>query len=324
MTAMTAGRTGLALAFVAVAMATIALIDNGVRFITPEMGLWQFQTIRAAICCAGLLALALMLRLPLGVRRPGLVALRSAVASLAVVLYFGALAVMTMNQAGAGLFSAPVFVLLFSVALLGLRVGPLRTGAVVMGFVGVLVVLRPWGDGGGAPAPWAAGLAVAAGALHGTGALLTRQFCAEEPTAGLTLWHFVAMGLWGILGMATLALLAPAAPDGAAGWFLRGWTLPSPAALGWTAVNALGSLLAMALLIRAYQIAEASRVAVFEYLFLPFAALWTWLLFGETADIPTVLGTVLIVVAGALILRRSAPARAAAPAAPAAPGTPAP
>ena len=316
----TAGRTGLALAFVAGAMATVALIDNVVRFVTAEMGLWQFQAIRAAICCAGLLLLALVLRLPLRVRRPGMVALRSAVASLAIVLYFGALAVMTMNQAGAGLFSAPVFVLLFSVALLGLRVGPLRAGAVAVGFVGVLVVLRPWGDAGGALAPWAAALAVAAGALHGIGALLTRQFCAEEPTAGLTLWHFVAMGLWGVLGLAALALLAPTVPDGAAGWFLRGWTLPSATALGWTAANALGSLVAMALLIRAYQIAEASRVAVFEYLFLPFAALWTWLLFGEAADLPTVLGTVLIVVAGALILRRSAPA----PVPQVAAGTPAP
>lgn len=312
----TAGRTGLALACVAVALATVAPSDKAVRLIRAEMDLWQLQ----AICRAGLLGLALVVRLPLRGRRPGMVALRSAVASQAIVLSFGALAVMTMNEAGAGLSSGPVIVLLVSVAFLGLRVGPLRAAAIALGLAGMLVVLRPCGDDGGAMAPWTAGLAVAAGALLDTGALLTRQFCSEEPTAGPTLWHFAAMGLWGLLGMAALALLAPPAPDGAAGWFLRGATLQPAATPGCAVANAAGCLIAMALLIRACQIAKASRVAVFEYLFLPFAAVWTWLLFGNAADLSTVLGGVLIVAAAALILRRTAPAAVLQ----AAPGTPAP
>ncbi len=295
----------LAAGLILAAMATIALVDNWVRMVTPEMGLWQYQVIRAAMCIALLLAVALGMGWRLRPVRAWAVWLRSAVASLAVVLYFGALAVMTINQAGAGLFTAPVFVLVISVLAFRLKVGPVRSLAVAVGFAGVLVVLRPFGGADGGIALWAAGIAVAAGFLHASGAVLTRQLCAEEPTAAMTLIHFTAMGLWGLLGMAAVALIAPEAPPGADGWFLRGAVWPSAHALFWIFVNALGSVVAMALVIRAYQIAEASRITVFEYGFLPFAALWAFLLFAEIPDLPTLAGTALIIAAGVLIVLRS-------------------
>jgi drug/metabolite transporter (DMT)-like permease len=300
-------RTGLAAAMIAAGMATIALVDNSVRLVTYELGLWQYQAMRAGICVALMLAVGAALGWRMRPVNPGRVALRSAVASLAIVLYFGALAVMTINQAGAGLYTAPVFVLVLSVAVFGLRVGWMRSLAVAAGFAGVLIVLRPWGDatGGGALPLWAAGIAVAAGLLHGTGAVLTREFCAEEPTPAMVLWHFGAMALWGLAGMAGVAVLAPEVAAGPEGWFARGTVVPSGAALFWTAVNALGSVVAMMLAIRAYQTAEASRVAVFEYSFLPFAAFWAYVLFGDRPDAATLAGTLLIVGAGALILLRA-------------------
>lgn len=303
-------RTGAAAAMIATGMACIALVDNSVRLVTSELGLWQYQAMRAVICMALLLPVAHVLGWPMRLLHPGRVALRAAVASLAIVLYFGALAVMTIGQAGAGLYTAPVFVLVISVLAFGLRVGWLRSLAVAVGFAGVLIVLRPWGDatGGGALPLWAATVAVAAGALHGAGAVLTRQLCAGEPIAGMVMAHFAAMALWGLFGMAAVLLLAPEVAAGPEGWFARGAVLPSPAALFWTAVNAAGSVVAMMFAIRAYQIAEASRVAVFEYSFLPFAAFWAFLFFGERPDVATMGGAALIVGAGALILLRSAPA----------------
>jgi drug/metabolite transporter (DMT)-like permease len=299
-------RTGLAAAMIATAMCVIALVDNSVRLVTDELGLWQYQAIRAGLCVAMMLALGRALGWRLRPVNPARVALRATVASLAIVLYFGALGVMSINQAGAGLYTAPVFVLVLSVAVFGLRVGWVRSLAVAAGFAGVLIVLRPWGDaaGGGALPLWAAAVAVGAGLLHGTGALLTRQLCADEPTTAMVLWHFSAMALWGLGGMAVVALLAPEAAAGPEGWFARGAVVPSAAALFWIAVNALGSVGAMLLAIRAYQIAEASRVAVFEYSFLPFAALWAFLLFADRPDAATLAGTGLIVAAGALILLR--------------------
>ena len=300
--------TGLAAALIVLGMATIALVDNWVRLVTPELGLWQYQVLRALISAGLVLAGAWAMGWRLRLVRPWAVWLRAAVASLAIVLYFGALAVMTINQAGAGMFTAPVFVLVISVLAFRLPVGPVRSLAVAVGFAGVLLVLRPFGGG---VAPWAAALALSAGVCHALGAILTRQLCAGEPTAGMTLVHFVAMGLWGMLGLVAVAVLGPEVPAGPEGWFARGWVWPSAEALWWTAVNAVGSTLAMGCVIRAYQIAETSRITVFEYSFLPFAALWSWLLFADLPDGPTAWGTVLIVAAGVLILWRTPRAVAA-------------
>jgi drug/metabolite transporter (DMT)-like permease len=57
--------------------------------------------------------------------------------------------------------------------------------------------------------------------------------------------------------------------------------------------------------VRGYQLAEASRVAVLEYVILPVSAGWGWLLWGEVLGWVAALGMVLIVVAGALISVRS-------------------
>ena len=294
-------KTLLAAGLITLAMADIALIDNWVRFLTPEIGLWQFHFMRSALVCAILAAIALAMGWRLRPHSFAAVAWRSALASLGMVLYFGALSLMTISQAGAGLFTAPIFVLVISVLFFGVRVGVVRMIAVGIGFAGVMVLLRPWGD---AMAISASVLAVSAGFFHAFGAVLTRQWCAREGTAALNFGYFFAMGSWGLLGILALALLPVTAPPGPEGWFTRGWVVPSASALFWTGLQGLGGMVAIGLLIRGYQLAEASRITVFEYAFLPFAAFWAWLLFAELPDLATVLGTVLIVAGGLLIVIR--------------------
>ena len=81
-------------------------------------------------------------------------------------------------------------------------------------------------------------------------------------------------GIAGVLGMAGLALWQPAVPAGAEGFILRGWVWPSGTFLWWTFVQAAGSMVAVGLMVRAYQLADASRVSVFEYVILPISAAW--------------------------------------------------
>ena len=89
------------------------------------------------------------------------------------------------------------------------------------------------------------------------------------------------------------------------GFILRGAVWPSDGFLFWTFVQAAGSLIAVGLMIRAYQIAEASRVAVFEYVILPASAFWGYVLWGEVLGPRAAAGIALIVAAGLVITLRA-------------------
>jgi drug/metabolite transporter (DMT)-like permease len=93
----------------------------------------------------------------------------------------------------------------------------------------------------------------------------------------------------------------PAGPDG---FILRGWVWPSQTFLFWTFVQALGSMIAVGLMVRAYQLTDASRASVFEYVILPISAGWSWVLWGQTIGLVSVLGMALIVAAGVMIAAR--------------------
>ena len=57
-------------------------------------------------------------------------------------------------------------------------------------------------------------------------------------------------------------------------------------------------------MVKAYQIAEASRVAVFEYVILPMSAIWSWVLWGDLISLQAVVGMALIFGAGLIIAAR--------------------
>jgi len=154
----------------------------------------------------------------------------------------------------------------------------------------------------------AALLPVAAGALYALGNIATREWCAGESAETLLVAFFVALGGLGLAGLAVLAVVPLAVPEGAAGFVQRGWVWPSGTFLFWTFVQAAGSLLGVGLMIRAYQIAAASRVSVFEYIILPASALWGWLIWGEVLLLSAGVGMGLIALAGGMIaLRARAP-----------------
>lgn len=253
-----ANRTLAAAGHVLIFAALIGFTDNFVRVIAEGTGLWQFHATRTALVFAlvGLIALPLGLRLrPRNLRA---VAARSALHGAAMLVYFGCLAFLTVAETAAGLFTAPIFVLILSRVLYGHPLGPVRILAVATGFLGVVLVLWPEArETGLRPAIV---LPVAAGLLYAMGNLATREWCAGEGALTLTLGFFAALGVFGALGMAALALAAPEVPAGAEGFVLRGPVWPPADFWLWTAVNAVGSIVGVAMVVRAYQMAEASRV----------------------------------------------------------------
>jgi len=280
----------------------IGFTDNYVRVIAEQAGLWQFHATRTAMA---LLLLALLAR-PLGLRlRPvngRAVLARSAIHGLAMVIYFGALAFLPVALVAAGLFTAPIFVLLISRLTYHEVIGPFRVLAVITGFAGVILVLGPEAlQGASLPAI----LPIVAGALYAMGNIATRKWCPEESAETLLAGFFAALGVIGVLGMVALAVWPIPVPEGTAGFLQRGPLWPGQAFWFWTFVQAAGSLLGVGLMVRAYQIADATRVSVFEYVILPASAVWSWALWGEVLTPVAVLGMGLIVAAGLMIALRS-------------------
>lgn len=280
----------------------IGYTDNYVIVIAQEGGLWQFHFVRSCMAVAMFGLAALPMALVLWPRNLKAVLARTVIHTSSMLVYFGSLAFLTVAQTAAGLFTAPIFVLLFSRFLFGHRLGPVRIAAVALGFLGVVLVLQP---GVEAPLGWTTVFPVIGGALYAMGNLATREWCAGESAATLTFFFFLGLGVAGALGLGGLALWSPEVPAGPDGFIVRGWVWPSSTFLFWTFVQALGSMIAVGLMVRAYQLTEASRASVFEYVILPISAGWSWLLWGQTIGLVSVLGMALIVAAGAMIALRA-------------------
>ncbi|MCW8843669.1 MAG: EamA family transporter, partial [Rhodobacteraceae bacterium] len=240
-----------------VAMAVIGFVDTFIGKIAETVGLWQFHAMRSAMMAPLLILMPLLGLGALRPRRWGRVLARSAVLSTSMMLYFGALGLMPVAQALAGMFTSPIFVLLINVAVMGQRIGIWRVGAVFLGFLGILFVLQPGTDGFG-PVML---MPVAAGFFYAVSALATRSWCAGESAVSLLA---VNMAMLGGIGLGVSVVLSGIGGE-SAGFLLRGWTWAFDAALGWIALQAVCSLAAVFLIIRAYQMDIPTNVAVFEY-----------------------------------------------------------
>ncbi|MFQ6756463.1 DMT family transporter [Cereibacter sphaeroides] len=302
-------RTRAAAGFILLYAVVIGFTDNYVRVIADEAGLWQFHLTRSVMALAILAAVAPALGLRLRPVDRRAVAARSAIHGTAMLIYFGALAFLPVAQVAAGLFTAPIFVLVISRFVYGERIGPVRVLAVLTGFAGVLLVLGPEAMAG---ASFAAGLPVLAGLLYGMGNIATRAWCPRESAGTLLGGFFVALGVLGAAGLAVLALVPLPVPAGPDGFVTRGFVVPSQDFWFWTFVQAAGSLFAVGMMIRAYQAATASRVSVFEYVILPASAIWGWLLWDERLSPVAAAGMALIALAGIAIAVGSRPPAATA------------
>ncbi len=298
----TQDRTLAAAGLIFVYASVIGFTDNYVQVIAENAGLWQFHVTRTlmAMVLLGLVALLFGLRLrPVNLKA---VVARSAIHGFAMVIYFGALAFLPVALVAAGLFTAPIFVLLISRFAYGHAIGPVRIFAVLLGFAGVILVLGPEALSG---ASLAAVLPILAGALYAMGNIATREWCAQERAETLLAGFFLGIGALGAVGMLVLTIWPIEVPSGAEYFLMRGPVWPDGAFWFWTFVQASGSLIGVGMMIRAYQITDASRASVLEYMILPASAFWSWVIWGQTLGALAWIGMALIVMAGVVIAVRA-------------------
>ncbi len=290
-------RPGAATLWMLGAMLIIGFIDNLIGGLAAEVGLWQFFVLRTSVAIPLILLLPLVGLGGLRVLRWRWVALRSLLSAAAMLCYFGALGLMSIAEALAGLYTAPIFILLFGLAF-GQGFGPWRVLAVGMGFAGVLLVLQL---GGGAMSLTLL-LPVLGGALYALAAMVTRSQCAGESPVALLLAVVGLQGALSALVLIGMGLMGTAGTE----YLTRGWVWPiSPASWAIIVVQGLGSVAAIYGIVRAYQLAEPSLVSVIEYSVMVFGPVFALWLFGDVITPIQGVGIVLIVAAGLVIAWRA-------------------
>lgn len=294
----TALRPGMAALSILAGMFALGITDNFVPYISETGSLWQFHMMRGVLA---VILLCVGAAVGIGVIRPlswRAVLGRSLFPASAMLIYFGCLSVLPIGVVVAGLFSAPMFVLLMSVVFLGERVGVVRIGAVLLGFIGALLVIQP----DPRALDLVAFLPIGAGMLYAIGALVTRMWCAHEGVIALSAGFFGMLAVFGAIG---LMILPAGGPEGFDGFVQRGWVPLTGAMWFWIAVQAAGSIVGIGLISQGYLLGEAGYVAVFEYSLLVFASFWAWVLWGQTVDPLSFVGMIMIAGAGAVIALRT-------------------
>jgi len=230
-----------------------------------------------------------------GVRAMGL---RGILNFLAYTFYYLALAALPIATTVAIFFTAPLFITGLSILFLGERVTAGRWVALLAGFAGTLIMLRPGSD----LFDWATFLPVAAGFFY-AGAMVMARRLGVRDTASAMAFH---SNLVFLLGASALALVF--GRGGFQGghesldFLVRGWVWPTPWDLFLMMTCGFVAAVGLTFLTHAYRIGEATLVAPFEYTALFWGVLWGWLVWRDWPDAVAWSGIAILVGAGLILL----------------------
>ncbi len=216
--------------------------------------------------------------------KPSWTITRAAIIPVIPLCAFYAFSVLPLAEAYALFFATPLLITLLSIPILKERVGLPRMAAVAVGFIGVLVVLRP-GD-----TQLGLGHAAALVAAFGNAfqSVILRKISNEERSVVLMLYPMLATVI--VMGIALPFTYAPL----------------QASELGSLAIVACLGFCATLLLVKSYTHGEAATVAPMQYSQIIWATIYGTLLFGDTIDFMTLLGAAIIISSGIFIVMREA------------------
>jgi drug/metabolite transporter (DMT)-like permease len=209
-----------------------------------------------------------------------LVLIRGALLVIATVFNFIALGYLPLSVTSSILNSAPIILTALAVPLLGERVGLFRWVAVIVGFMGVLIVIRPFGEA----FHWATLLMVVNAIAMALFAILTRMLSGQIATQTMQIY----MGALGTAVLFLPAVLTWQTPSSAAEWAL----MMAIGAFAWVGHEIYG---------RAHAFAEASVLIPFNYSFIVYLTLAGIIFFGDMPDAMVLLGAGIIIASGLVI-----------------------
>ena len=281
-----ADRTGLAIFLMCAVSFIFALQDAFSRILgasyAPELIVmlryWVFAVFVIALTARQPGGIARALR----TRRPVTQIARGVILALEVLVMIEAFVRLGLIETHAVFAVYPLMVAALSGPVLGERVGWRRWTAIGIGFAGILVILQP---GGGVMTP-AALLPALAALLFAVYGLLTRHVSRDDPAAVSFFWT-------GIAGAVAMTLVG-----------IRHWEPLAPAHWVWMAALCICGMTSHYLMIRAYELAEASALQPFAYTQLVWVSVIGVWLFDEALRSNVILGGAIVVGAGLFTLAR--------------------
>ena len=238
-------------------------------------------------------------------KRIGLLIVRGLVLMVAYTTYYLAFPSMPLANVVALWFTVPLFVTALAGPFLGEKVGAKSWAAASVGFVGVLVIMRPGTDS----FTLASLLPVASALTYSISALMARRMGETESAPVMSFYQNL---VYLLVALIMAAIFGGGAHEGTGDpsleFLVRGWVAPSMIDLALLAACGVIASIATVLLTQAYRLAEANFVACFEYTAIIWAIFGGYVFFGETVDVYSIVGAALIVVAGLYVLFRTQPA----------------
>lgn len=264
-----------------------ALTDSSVKWqVVAGMGAIQIAFARYGVQLALSMLVApgrARFTAPMNRRQAALLGLRAVLLVTATVGNFIALRHLSLTVVSAIMFSAPFIVAALAVPILGERIGPWRWSAIALGFVGMLCVVRPFGE----EFHWATLISVYCAFALALFSIVTRALSGEVSTKMMQ----ASAGLAGTVVLMPFALLAWQPVGGATEWLL----FLGVGATAWAGHEIFA---------RAHLYAEASLLMPLAYSYLIYMTLAGRIMFGTVPDAMTLLGAAIIVVSGLVIWMR--------------------
>ena len=269
--------------------------DIIIKYFSGDYSVLQIVFVRGLIAMALLLLLFRLMRerIALVSKRPFMMLCRGLMGFSSYTCYYLAVAAMPLAEVASITFTMPLFVTAMSALILRENVGIRRWAAVIMGFVGVLIMLSPSGEFNGL----AVIFAFLAAITYASQTILTRFLGSHDHALTIAFNAIFVFTL--VSGVLTLLMLSDiisiTSSHPSLAFFGRDWVIPAGFDLLLMLVIGLIAAIGFYCLSQAYVVSEASAIAPFEFTYILWAVMFGYLFWQEVPGFTTLIGILVLV-----------------------------
>lgn len=271
------------MAFMLLSTLAFMMMNGIIRHLSDDLHPFEVSFFRSLFGLIFFLPLLVRLKFePLRTRRLGLHFLRGSVNAVSMLLFFLALKYTPLAKLAALFFATPLFAAVLAIVILRETIRMRRVSALIVGFIGMLVIIQPGPDA----LDFGAMLVLSSAALSGIGVILVKRLATTESSVSVTIYT----------GLVTTPVALIAA--------IPVWQTPNFEQLAWMAlIGVLGSIGQLSM-VRALALAEATAVLPLDFTKLIWSAIIGYFFFAELPELATWIGGAMIFGATVYIAHR--------------------